>query len=158
MTVAQSSRESLSLNNDQIRELIPHRWPMLLLDRVDKVEPGVKGTAIKNVTGTEIWFQGHFPDEAILPGVVVIEAMAQLAGVVFSLTGTSKISYLAAVRSMRFRRRIVPGDQLVLTAERSAGGRGFGEYRVSARVDGNIAAEGIITIADPAAGSTHGEV
>ncbi|MER6173272.1 3-hydroxyacyl-ACP dehydratase FabZ [Streptosporangium sp. NPDC001681] len=158
MTVAQSSRESLSLNNDQIRELIPHRWPMLLLDRVDKVEPGVKGTAIKNVAGTEIWFQGHFPDEAILPGVVVIEAMAQLAGVVFSLTGTSKISYLAGVRSMRFRRRIVPGDQLVLTAERSAGGRGFGEYRVSARVDGNIAAEGIITIADPAAGSTHGEV
>ncbi|MER5621626.1 3-hydroxyacyl-ACP dehydratase FabZ [Streptosporangium sp. NPDC002544] len=158
MTVAQSSRESLSLNNDQIRELIPHRWPMLLLDRVDKVEPGVKGTAIKNVAGTEIWFQGHFPDEAILPGVVVIEAMAQLAGVVFALTGTSKISYLAGVRSMRFRRRIVPGDQLVLTAERSAGGRGFGEYRVSARVDGNIAAEGIITIADPAAGSTHGEV
>ena len=114
MTVAQPARESLSLNNDQIRELIPHRWPMLLLDRV-------KGVAIKNVAGTEIWFQGHFPDEAILPGVVVIEAMAQLAGVVFSLTGTSKISYLAGVRSMRFRRRIVPGDQLVLTAERSAG-------------------------------------
>lgn len=158
MTVAQSSQELLNLSNDQIRELIPHRWPMLLLDRVDKVEPGVKGVAIKNVTGTEIWFQGHFPDEAILPGVVVIEALAQLAGVVFSLTGASKISYLAGVRSMRFRRRIVPGDQLVLTAERSAGGRGFGEYRVSARVDGNVAAEGIITIADPAAGSTHGEV
>ncbi|GAA2794979.1 3-hydroxyacyl-ACP dehydratase FabZ [Nonomuraea dietziae] len=123
---------------------------MLLLDRVVKVVPGVKGTATKNVTGTELWFQGHFPGQAVLPGVVVVEAMAQLAGVVFALAGASEISYLAGVRSMRFRRPVVPGDQLVLTAEQTAGGSGFAEYRVSARVDGQVAAEGNLTIADPA--------
>lgn len=86
----------------------------------------------------------------MLPGVVVVEAMAQLAGVVFALAGASEISYLAGVRSMRFRRPVVPGDQLVLTAEQTAGGSGFAEYRVSARVDGQVAAEGNLTIADPA--------
>ncbi|MEO3854129.1 3-hydroxyacyl-ACP dehydratase FabZ [Acrocarpospora sp. B8E8] len=138
------------LTNDQIRDVLPHRWPMLLLDRVGRVEPGTKGTATKNVTGTELWFQGHFPTEAVLPGVVIIEALAQLAGLVFALSGASRISYLAGVRSMRFRRPVVPGDQLALTAERTGGGAGFAEFRVSARVDGQVAAEGILTIVDPA--------
>ncbi|GLX92969.1 3-hydroxyacyl-ACP dehydratase FabZ [Herbidospora sp. NEAU-GS84] len=146
------------LTNDQIREVLPHRWPMLLLDRVGKVEPGVKGTATKNVTGTELWFQGHFPTEAVLPGVVIIEAMAQLAGVVFALAGASRISYLAGVRSMRFRRPVVPGDRLTLTAERTGGGAGFAEFRVSARVDGQVAAEGNLTIVDPAGNAAAGKV
>lgn len=146
------------LSNDQIREVLPHRWPMLLLDRVGKVEPGVKGTATKNVTGTELWFQGHFPTEAVLPGVVMIEAMAQLAGLVFALAGASRISYLAGVRSMRFRRPVVPGDRLTLTAERTGGGAGFAEFRVSARVDGQVAAEGILTIVDPAGNAAEGKV
>ncbi|WP_030450122.1 3-hydroxyacyl-ACP dehydratase FabZ [Herbidospora cretacea] len=146
------------LTNDQIREVLPHRWPMLLLDRVGKVEPGVKGTATKNVTGTELWFQGHFPTEAVLPGVVMIEAMAQLAGVVFALAGASRISYLAGVRSMRFRRPVVPGDRLTLTAERTGGGTGFAEFKVSARVDGQVAAEGILTIVDPAGNAAAGKV
>lgn len=149
-TPAGATRTNLS--HDEVRQILPHRWPMLLLDRVEKVEPGVSGTAVKNVAGTELWFQGHFPGEAVLPGIVVIETMAQLAGVVFALAGAGKISYLAGVRSMRFRRPIVPGDQLVLTAERTAGGRGFGEYKVTARVDGQVAAEGSISIADPAHG------
>ena len=139
-----------SLSHDQVREVLPHRWPMLLLDRVTKVEPGVKGTATKNVAGTELWFQGHFPGAAVLPGIVIIESLAQLAGVVFALAGASEISYLAGVRSMRFRRPVVPGDQLTLSAERTGGGAGFAEYRVSARVDGQVAAEGNLTIADPA--------
>lgn len=146
------------LSHDQIREVLPHRWPMLLLDRVGKVEPGVKGTATKNVTGTELWFQGHFPTEAVLPGVVMIEAMAQLAGVVFALAGASRISYLAGVRSMRFRRPVVPGDRLTLTAERTGGGAGFAEFRVSARVDGQVAAEGNLTIVDPAGNAAAGKV
>ncbi|MEU4226825.1 3-hydroxyacyl-ACP dehydratase FabZ [Nonomuraea sp. NPDC026600] len=147
---AASAATATGLNHDQIRQVLPHRWPMLLLDRVSKVEPGVKGTATKNVAGTELWFQGHFPTAAVLPGIVIIEALAQLAGVVFALAGASEISYLAGVRSMRFRRPVVPGDQLTLSAERTAGGAGFAEYRVSARVDGQIAAEGNLTIADPA--------
>ncbi|ASO18748.1 3-hydroxyacyl-[acyl-carrier-protein] dehydratase [Actinoalloteichus hoggarensis] len=139
------------LGTDQIKELIPHRWPMLLLDRIEKVEAGVEGVAIKNVAGTEFWFQGHFPNEAILPGIVVIEAMAQLAGVVFSLAGAGEISYLTGVRSMRFKKRIVPGDRIVLSAVRTAGARGVGEFRVVARTDDQVAAEGVITITDPAA-------
>ncbi|MDR8415089.1 3-hydroxyacyl-ACP dehydratase FabZ [Nonomuraea sp. 3-1Str] len=153
MTVAEAppAGETVSgLTHDQVRAVLPHRWPMLLLDRVGKVEPGVKGTAVKNVAGTELWFQGHFPGEAVLPGIVITEALAQLAGVVFALAGASEISYLAGVRSMRFRRPVVPGDQLMLTAERTGGGAGFAEYRVSARVDGQVAAEGNLTIADPA--------
>jgi 3-hydroxyacyl-[acyl-carrier-protein] dehydratase len=142
------------LSHDQVRQVLPHRWPMLLLDRVNSVVPGVKGTATKNVAGTELWFQGHFPSEAVLPGVVIVEAMAQLSGVVFALAGASEISYLTGVRSMRFRRPIVPGDQVILTAERTAGGRGFAEFRVSARVDGHVAAEGNLTIADPASQRT----
>ncbi|MFY1699580.1 MULTISPECIES: 3-hydroxyacyl-ACP dehydratase FabZ [unclassified Solwaraspora] len=146
-----------ALSNDQIRALIPHRWPMLLLDRIDSIEPGTHGVAIKNVAATELWFQGHFPEEAVLPGVVVIEAMAQLAGAVFALAGAGRISYLTGVRSMRFRRRIVPGDQIVLSAERTAGAGGISEYRVVARVDDQVAAEGLITITDPAAGKPAGE-
>ncbi|MFB4285482.1 MULTISPECIES: 3-hydroxyacyl-ACP dehydratase FabZ [unclassified Nonomuraea] len=138
------------LTHDQIRQVLPHRWPMLLLDRVGSVVPGVKGTATKNVAGTELWFQGHFPNEAVLPGVVVVEAMAQLAGVIHALAGASEISYLAGIRSMRFRRPIVPGDQVTLTAERTSGGGGLAEFRVSARVEGQVAAEGNLTIADPA--------
>ncbi|GAA3025592.1 3-hydroxyacyl-ACP dehydratase FabZ [Streptosporangium longisporum] len=149
-TTATQAQAVSGLSHDQIRAVLPHRWPMLLLDRVVKVVPGVKGTATKNVTGTEPWFQGHFPGQAVLPGVVVVEAMAQLAGVVFALAGASEIGYLAGVRSMRFRRPVVPGDQLVLTAEQTGGGAGFAEYRVSARVDGRVAAEGNLTIADPA--------
>ncbi|KAB8190953.1 3-hydroxyacyl-ACP dehydratase FabZ [Nonomuraea phyllanthi] len=157
MTIAEeapaSTRKAAAvtgLTHDQVRQVLPHRWPMLLLDRVSSVTPGAKGTATKNVAGTELWFQGHFPGEAVLPGVVIVEAMAQLAGVVFALAGASEISYLAGVRSMRFRRPIVPGDQVTLTAERTAGGAGFAEFRVSARVDGQVAAEGNLTIADPA--------
>jgi 3-hydroxyacyl-[acyl-carrier-protein] dehydratase len=154
MTVTQAPPAGLpvvsGLTHDQVRAVLPHRWPMLLLDRVGKVEPGVKGTATKNVTGTELWFQGHFPNEAVLPGVVITEALAQLAGVVFALAGASEISYLAGIKSMRFRRPVVPGDQLTLTAERAGGGGGFAEFRVSARVAGQVAAEGILTIADPA--------
>lgn len=146
----------LKLSNDQIREILPHRWPFLLLDRVEKVQAGVGGVAVKNVTATEFWFQGHFPGTAVLPGVIIIEAMAQLAGVVFALEGAGPIGYLTGVRTMRFRRPVVPGDKLVLTADKTAGGRGFSEFKVSARVDSQLAAEGAITIADPA--TTTGKV
>ncbi|MEQ3550182.1 3-hydroxyacyl-ACP dehydratase FabZ [Pseudonocardia nematodicida] len=143
------------LTHDEVRAILPHRWPMLLLDRVDEVEPGKRAVATKNVAGTELWFQGHFPDQAVLPGVVMIEALAQLSGVVSALEGgadETKIIYLAGVRSIRFRRPVLPGDRLVLTAERTAGGGGISEYKVSAKVDGQVAAEGALSIADPAHG------
>ncbi|WP_277209526.1 3-hydroxyacyl-ACP dehydratase FabZ [Isoptericola croceus] len=153
MTVSEAVAPTVRgpLTSDEIREILPHRWPFLLVDRVEKVEPGVRGTGIKNVTGTEAWFQGHFPGTAVLPGVVLIEAMAQMAGVVFALAGAGPIGYLASVRSMRFRRTVVPGDQVVLTVARTAGGRGFTEFKVDARVAGALAADGTLALADPAA-------
>lgn len=157
MSEKPASPEALTdLGHERIREILPHRWPMLMIDRVDRVEPGLRATGVKNVSATEPWFQGHFPDEAVLPGVLVTEALAQLSGVVFALAGAGPIGYLAGVRSMRFRRPVRPGDSLRLATERSAGGRGFCEYKVSARVDGSVVAEGSITVADPSA--TNGKV
>ncbi|MBB3052448.1 3-hydroxyacyl-[acyl-carrier-protein] dehydratase [Prauserella isguenensis] len=157
MSETPASPEALTdLGHERIREILPHRWPMLMIDRVDRVEPGLRATGVKNVSATEPWFQGHFPDEAVLPGVLVTEALAQLSGVVFALAGAGPIGYLAGVRSMRFRRPVRPGDSLRLSTERSAGGRGFCEYKVSARVDGSVVAEGSITVADPSA--TNGKV
>ncbi|MEY7970862.1 3-hydroxyacyl-ACP dehydratase FabZ [Saccharomonospora xinjiangensis] len=158
MTTTSEPAVLTGLDNDRIKEILPHRWPMLLLDRVERVEPGVRGTGVKNITATEPWFQGHFPADAVFPGVLVVEALAQLSGVVFALAGAGPIGYLAGVRSMRFRRPVRPGDSLSLTSERTAGGRGYCEYKVSARVDGAVVAEGSITIADPAATSSNGKV
>ena len=155
---AVSSRAGRALTNDEVREILPHRWPFLLLDRVERVEAGVSGVAVKNVAATEMWFQGHFPATAVFPGVLLVEAMAQLAGVVFALAGAGPIGYLAAVRSMRFRRPVVPGDQVVLTANRLAAGGGLAEFRVEARVGNQVAAEGTLSIADPAATSDTGKV
>ncbi len=150
-----------SFGVDRIAELLPHRWPMLLVDRVTDVEPGRRITGIKNVTGNELWFQGHFPRRAVLPGVVVVEAMAQLCGILTSLTesGTDGVErdavYLTGLRSARFRTPVVPGDQLVLTARRVAGGGGIAEYAAMATVDGQPAVEATLTLADPGATSAN---
>lgn len=138
-----------TLDHEGIRDRIPHRWPVLLLDRMTDIKPGRSARGIKNVASTESWFQGHFPDQAVLPGVVIIESLAQLSGVVFSMGGAGPISFLAGVRSMRFRKPVVPGDQLLLYTERTAGGAGFAEFKVSARVGNTVVAEGSVAISDP---------
>jgi 3-hydroxyacyl-[acyl-carrier-protein] dehydratase len=158
-------RSAAAIGIDRIAELLPHRWPMLLVDRVTDVEPGKKITGVKNVTGNELWFQGHFPRQAVLPGVVVVEAMAQLCGILTALTESEvddlaagegrDAVYLTGLRSVRFRNPVVPGDQLVLTARRVAGGGGVGEYQAVATVDGQSAVEAILTLADPGATSAN---
>lgn len=162
-------KSAAAIGIDRIAELLPHRWPMLLVDRVTDVEPGKKITGVKNVTGNELWFQGHFPRQAVLPGVVVVEAMAQLCGILTALTESEMDSadgaegasaekdavYLTGLRSVRFRNPVVPGDQLVLTARRVAGGGGVGEYQAVATVDGQPAVEATLTLADPGATSAN---
>ena len=144
---------------DEIRALLPHRWPMLLVDHLESVEPGLRAVGVKNVSGSEPWFQGHFPDRAVLPGVILVEALAQLAGIVAGSEPrpggahpptSPSISYLTVLRSIRFRRPVIPGDRVRLTAERVAGTRLLGEYRVQASVEGTTAAEGQLSIAEPA--------
>ena len=133
----------------RILEILPHRFPFLLVDRVTELEPGVRATGIKQVTVNEWFFQGHFPGRPVMPGVLIVEALAQVGAVALlsqpQLAG--KIAFFAGIDGVRFRRVVVPGDTLTLTVEltkmRSRVGKGTGE----ARVDGQLAAEGEFTFA-----------
>lgn len=110
----------MELNLKQIEEILPHRYPFLLIDRVFDLEPGIKAKAIKNVTRNEPFFNGHFPGEPIMPGVLMVEAMAQLGGIV-ALTASQdhkgKLAFFATIDNVRFRKPVVPGDQLIFMVE-----------------------------------------
>ena len=133
----------------EIMELLPHRQPFLLLDTVEELEPGKRATARKCVTYNEPFFNGHFPQEPVMPGVLVLEAMAQTGAVaVLSLPEyKGKTGYLGGIRSARFRGKVVPGDVLVLEVEmiRQKGPMGIGAAK--ATVDGKIVAEAELTFA-----------
>ncbi len=104
----------------QIKERLKHRYPFLLIDRVIELEEGVRCTAIKNVTANEQFFQGHFPENPIMPGVLIVEALAQTAGIAgFTLSDSAKdeITFFAGIDKVKFKKPVVPGDQLVLKAE-----------------------------------------
>ena len=109
----------MELNINQIKEIIPHRHPFLLIDRILDLSPGKSATALKNVTVNEYFFCGHFPSEPVMPGVLIIEAMAQAGAVaVLSLPeNKGKIAYFGAVNNAKFRAKVVPGDTLRLEVE-----------------------------------------
>lgn len=136
------------MNAEQILALLPHRYPFLLLDRVLEYEPGRRAVGIKNVTINEPFFQGHYPGRPIMPGVLIVEAMAQLAGVAV-LTWAEKpaVPLIAGLDGVRFRRPVVPGDQLRLEAEVERLRGRVGKIRVKASVDGVVVAEGEIMFA-----------
>ena len=146
------TRTPESLDADQIAALLPHRWPMLMLDAVKEVVPGVSATGIKNVSNGEPWCLGHFPGKVVLPGVLAVEALAQLALLVCAVEGVRRppgsIGYLTGLRGFKFRRLIVPGDRMVLNVERTAGAAGVSEFRGEARVDGILAVSGVLTAVD----------
>ena len=127
----------------QIREALPHRYPFLLIDRVTGGTLGAAITALKNVTANEPFFQGHFPGKPVMPGVLVIEAMAQAGGILSHLTmidvEPKPLFYLAGVDKARFRRTILPGDQLVIQVDVDNIKRGIWFYRCQASVDGALA-------------------
>jgi 3-hydroxyacyl-[acyl-carrier-protein] dehydratase len=110
-----------SYDIQSIMELLAHRYPFLLIDRVIKVVPGDKLTALKNVTINEAFFQGHFPGRPIMPGVLIIEAMAQAGGILAYLTGSveqrNRLIYFMGMDKVRFRKPVVPGDQIILEAK-----------------------------------------
>ena len=112
-----SSDELVPLNLVQIQDILPHRYPFLLVDRVVEMDPGKRVVAIKNVTVNEPFFQGHFPSYPVMPGVLIVEALAQ-AGCVMMLHGmedrANKVPFFAGIDGCRFRRPVVPGDQLRL--------------------------------------------
>jgi len=110
------NKEMLSFSLAQIKEMIPHRYPFLMVDKVVNVEVGKSCVGIKNVTNNEPFFQGHFPDHPVMPGVLIVEAMAQTAGslVVYTMgdNAKGKIVYFMTIDSARFRKPVVPGDVL----------------------------------------------
>ena len=135
----------MQLDINQIMNYLPHRYPFLLVDKVVAVEGEEKLTAIKNVTINEPFFQGHFPGQPIMPGVLILEALAQATGLLaFSTMPGShedKIYMLVGIDKSRFRSQVLPGDQLILTVELLRQMRGIARYQCSASVDGKVVAE-----------------
>jgi len=130
----------------EILETIPHRYPMLLVDRVLECEPGKRLLALKNVSMNEPFFVGHFPHYPVMPGVLVIEALAQAAAILsFRTTGTKfddkSVYYFAGIDEARFKRPVVPGDQLLLEVVLERHTRGLWKYSAQARVGDALAAE-----------------
>jgi 3-hydroxyacyl-[acyl-carrier-protein] dehydratase len=116
-------RELKTLTFEQVRALLPHRYPLLMIDRVTLVERGVRIVGIKNVSGNDIWFLGHFPEHAVMPGVLIAEAVAQAITVLIVLGKPGEpvqelpqISYLTNI-NMTFKRPVVPGDQMIISVE-----------------------------------------
>ncbi|RJX19579.1 MAG: 3-hydroxyacyl-[acyl-carrier-protein] dehydratase FabZ [Desulforudis sp.] len=126
-----------------IKEILPHRYPFLLVDRVVELEPGKRAVAIKNVTVNEPFFEGHYPGYPVMPGVLIVEALAQVAALaVLSLPEyRDKTPLFAGIDSCRFRRQVVPGDQLRLEVEIVKLRGRIGKCRAQAYVDKELAAE-----------------
>jgi 3-hydroxyacyl-[acyl-carrier-protein] dehydratase len=132
----------------EIQTIIPHRYPMLLIDRVVEIEPLKRIVAIKSVTINEAIFAGHFPDAPVFPGVLIIEAMAQTGAVLLFREvpdRESKLLYFTSIEEARFRRPVVPGDQLRIEATVVRYRMGYAKLRAEAFVDGQLVADATIT-------------
>lgn len=133
------------ISSEQILNLLPHRYPFALVDRVVDYQPGHSAVAIKNVTLNEPQFQGHFPGRPLMPGVLIVEAMAQVGGlIVTQIPDLAKgLFVFAGIDGVRFRRPVVPGDQLRISCELiSLKRRRFGKIRAEARVEGELVCSG----------------
>lgn len=137
------------MNNIDVQNVLPHRYPFLLVDKILDIETGKKAVGLKNVTINEPFFQGHFPGTPIMPGVLIVEAMAQVGGIaILSMEEyKGKLAVLTGIEKMKFRKQVVPGDTLIMEAELIAFKMGIGKARVCAKVEGKIAAEGVMMFA-----------
>lgn len=137
------------LSAKEIMEIIPHRQPFMLIDTVEELTPGVRAVAKKCVSYNEPFFQGHFPAEPVMPGVLIVEALAQTGAVaILSLEeNKGKTAYFAAIQSAKFKKKVAPGDVLVLETEiiKQKGSIGIG--KATATVDGKIAVQAELTFA-----------
>ncbi len=138
-----------SLDVKQIQELLAHRFPFLMVDKIMELEPGKKAIGVKNVTFNEWFFQGHFPNEPVMPGVMILECMAQVGGIAILSAPENKglTGYLVGVEKARFRQPVVPGDQLVVCAEVTAIRTNICFVKAEAFVNGKIVAEAQLTMA-----------
>ena len=144
--MTESLTTSKTLNITQIKEYLPHRYPLLLVDRVVDYELGKTITAIKNVTVNEEFFNGHFPHQPVMPGVLMVEALAQTAAILSFMTMNVKpdensVVYFVGIDNVRFKRPVGPGDQLKMDVEILRTSRGIWKYKAQASVDGKVAVE-----------------
>lgn len=142
----QSGTSAPAMDIHAILESLPHRYPFLLVDRVLSVEPGKSIVALKNVTINEPFFPGHYPHHPVMPGVLIIEAMAQVAALLSFETLESKpdektVYYFAGIDGARFKRPVTPGDQLIIKVALIRSMRGVYKFKATAEVDGQLAAE-----------------
>ncbi|MDD6763558.1 MAG: 3-hydroxyacyl-ACP dehydratase FabZ [Clostridiales bacterium] len=137
------------MNNIEIQRILPHRYPFLLVDKIIEHEPGKRIKGIKNVTVNEPFFQGHFPGNPIMPGVLICEALAQVGAVMLlgMEENKGKLGVFTGINNFKFRRQVVPGDTLELNAELVMYRHGMGKANVEAVVDGSTAAKGEISFA-----------
>lgn len=137
------------LDLERIMEMIPHRYPFLLIDRIVEMELGKSATGLKNVTFNEPHFVGHFPGNPVMPGVLIIESMAQTAGVLVVATlgakAEGKLVYFMSIDGARFRKPVVPGDKLLVTVTRAHHRRNVWKFACQAKVDETLVAEAMIT-------------
>lgn len=133
----------------QIKEIIPHRYPFLLVDQITEIEEGKRAVGKKNVTINEPFFQGHFPDYPVMPGVLILEALAQTGAFAMLMKeeNKGKIGFLAGVDKCRFKRQVKPGDTLQLEVEIVRLKGPIGKGKATATVDGELACEAEITFA-----------
>ena len=134
----------MELNTLEIMKLLPHRYPFLLVDRIIRFEAGTGVTGIKNVTINEPFFEGHFPDHPIMPGVLILEAMAQVGGVYALLAkevGENQVPYFVGIDNAKFRKPVLPGDVLKLELTLLKARRGIYHFSGKAMVDGKLVAE-----------------
>jgi 3-hydroxyacyl-[acyl-carrier-protein] dehydratase len=144
--------DTTTFDIDGILKRLPHRYPFLMIDRVLEVVPGKSIVAVKNVSANEAYFEGHFPGHPVMPGVLIIEALAQAGGVLAyeSVTAEERIwiLYLAGLEEIRFKQTVRPGDQLVLRVELVKRKRNLWRFTAVAEVDGKLVAEAVILMAD----------
>jgi 3-hydroxyacyl-[acyl-carrier-protein] dehydratase len=136
------------MNINEIMQYLPHRYPFLLVDRIIDLQPGQSIVGIKNVTFNEPFFQGHFPGQPIMPGVLIVEAMAQVAGVLAfrsGMEGNGKVVYFMSIEKAKFRRPVVPGDQLRLEIKVLQQRGTVWKFSGAATVDGKLASEADFT-------------
>ncbi len=139
----------MELDITEIQKLIPHRYPFLLVDKIINLEPGKKATGIKNVTINEPFFKGHFPTKPIMPGVLIVEAMAQVAAAICMGLDENKdkLGVFTGIDKCKFRRQVVPGDTIRMEVEMTALRRGIGKAEAKAYVDEELACSANLSFA-----------
>lgn len=139
----------MELNSNQIQEIIPHRYPFLLVDKITDYEPGKYAKGIKCVTANEMHFCGHFPEHHVMPGVLIIEALAQTGAIAIlsEEENKGKIAFFGGIKNARFKKQVVPGDVLELECELTERKGPIGYGKATAKVDGKVAVVAELTFA-----------